>query len=553
MKRSLLSLMTVAVVGLLMSACSSPQKMVDAANQVQPKCEPEVLECVADNIDARYSLTFPEKYFHPKGVLEIIPVLVYEGGEEVGPSKWLQGESVSDNYQVIPQTGGNFTQAVQFKYKDGMQVAHLELRAKLHYKGKSVDFPVPYKVADGTIITYKLVEMQGAAALAADAYKKSYTQTKEAQINYLINSSQVRSQQLTKEDIKALEQFLADVDKDAKKKATGTDIVSYASPDGPVDLNTKLSADRGKTAKAALDQATKKVKTKGPVNITSKGEDWDGFQQMVSSSNIQDKELVLRVLSMYSDPVVRDREIKNMSKVYQVLADKVLPELRRSKLVATVEVANYSDQELTNMVSQNNMEALDVEALLYAATLVQDDATKLKVLNKAAEKYNDWRAYNNIAYINLNQGKLAEAKAAMAKVTATNDIVNNNNAVIALREGRTDDASALFAKSSSAQSKENQGAISILKGTYPDAVSKLAGTNTFNEALANVLVKDYTKATNILKNLNTPKAAYLRAVIAARNGNASQVSSEIKTAYNDATLKARAAKDIEFAKVKSSL
>jgi len=551
MKRSLFSVMTIAAVGLLMSACSSPEKMVSAADQVKPKCDPAVLECVADNIDARYSLTFPEKYFHPKGVLEIIPVLTYEGTEQVGPSKWLQGESVSDNYQVVPKTGGNVSQAVQFKYQEGMQVASLELRAKLHYNGKVIPFPAPYKVADGTIITYKLVEMEGVAELAANAYRKSYTETKEAQINYLVNSSQVRSQQLSRTDVKALEKFLADADKDAKRKISGTDIVSYASPDGPIDLNTKLSADRGKTARTALEQATKKVKDKGPVNLTSKGEDWDGFRDLVSASSIQDKELILRVLSMYSDPVVREREIKNMSKVYLILADKVLPDLRRSRLVASVEVINYTDQELVTMVSQNNVEALDVEALLYVATLVTDDATKLSVLNKAAEKFNDWRAHNNIAFIYLEQGKTADAKAAMAKISTDNDVVNNNNGVIALREGRIDEAGALFAKS--AQGKANAAVISILKGSYPDAVSKLAGANTFNEALASVLVQDYAKATNILRNLETPKAAYLRAVVAARNGNASQLSSELQKAYSDASLRARAQKDIEFAKFKNAL
>ncbi len=555
MKRSLFNLFIVVMLGSLITACSSPDKMVKEAAKVQKSCDPAMLEARADVIDARYTLMFPADYFHPKGVLEVIPVLVYNGQEEVGESKWLQGESVNDNYTVIPKTGGSTSQPVQFKYKEGMEKAELSLRVKLHYKGKATDFPEPFKLADGTVITYKLAETTGVPVLAADAYQKAYTQTQKAQIKYLIGSSTVRSSELSGAEIKALKSFLAEADKDAKRQIAGVDIQAYASPDGPLNVNEKLSADRGKTAKSALDKATRKIKNKGAVNTTQTAEDWDGFRELVSASSIQDKDLILRVLSMYTDPVVREREIKNMSRVYDILADKVLPELRRAQMTASVNVQNYSDQELRDMVAQNNIEGLDVEALLYTATLHDDEQTKMDLYNKAAQKYNDWRAYNNMAYLYLGQNKVADAKSAMAKITTVNDVVKNNNGVVALRENRIDDAAKLFAEANAlAQARANAGTVAIVKGQYADAVSKLANTGSFNEALANVLVKDYTKASNVLKNLDGGKPAYLRAVIAARNGNASQVASELKDAYaKDASLKAKAQKDIEFAKFPSAI
>ena len=232
-----------------------------------------------------------------------------------------------------------------------------------------------------------------------------------------------------------------------------------------------------------------------------------------------------------------------------------MPELRRASLVTNVTVQNYTDQELSDFVAQNNVEGLDVEALLYAATLVTDNATKVSLYDKAAEKFGDWRAYNNLAYVYLSDGKLANAKAALAKITTTNDIVKNNNGAVALREGRIDDAAKLFTEAGRLPAAtQNAAVIAILKGNYPEAVSKLASTSSFNAALANVLVQDYNKASNILKNVTTAKASYLKAVIAARNGNGSQVASELKDAYaKDASLKARAQKDIEFAKFQSNI
>ncbi|MDR0668016.1 MAG: hypothetical protein LBF90_05295 [Prevotellaceae bacterium] len=554
MRKSLIILGVAATSGVFVSACSSPDKMIEAASQIQTQCEPAVLEARADVIDARYTITFPAKYFHPKAIVEITPVLVYEGGEEVAVSKWLQGENVTENHTVIPKTGGNATQAVQFTYKEGVEAAHLELRAKLHYKNKTTAFPVSLKLADGTIVTYKLVETDGVAVLAPDAYQKVYTETREAQIKYVINSAVVRPSELSKTDIKALESFLAEAEKDERKQTKGTDIIAYASPDGPLDLNTGLSSNRGKTAKDALSKATKKIKEQGAINVSSIAEDWDGFRDMVAESSVPDKDLILRVLSMYTDPIVREREIKNMSKVYQILADKVLPELRRARVVTRIDVNNYTDAELRELVNQNNIEALDVEALLYAATLVEDNDARITLYAKAAEKFDDWRAYNNLAYAYLAASRTDDAKRALANITEENDIVNTNNGVVALREGRIADAERLLISIATPEARASLGAIAIIKGNYADAGAKLANTGSFNEALVGVLGKDYDKASNILKNIDSAKGHYLNAVIAARKGNASQVSGELQSAYaKDASLKGRAQKDIEFAKFRENI
>ncbi|MDR1680726.1 MAG: hypothetical protein LBS12_02955 [Prevotellaceae bacterium] len=555
MKRNVILLLgAVTLSGMMGSSCTNPNKMIEAASGIEVKCDPAVLEARADVIDARYTITFPEKYFHPKALVEITPVLIYDGGEEAAEPKWLQGENVTENHTVIPKTGGNATQTVQFAYKPGMESAQLLLRATLHYKGKTTPFLAPFKLADGTVVTYQLVDTDGVTVLAPDAYQKVYTETREAQIKYVINSAVVRQSELSKTDIKALESFLAEAEKDTRKQPKGTDIIAYASPDGPLELNTGLSSNRGQTAKDALAKATKKIKDPGAVNVSSIAEDWDGFRELVSGANVPDKELILRVLSMYTDPIVREREIRSMSKVYQILADKVLPELRRARLVAQVDVSNYTDAELIALANQNNLDALDVEALLYVATLVSDNATKLNVYGKAAQKFNDWRAYNNLACVYLSEARTADAKAALANITEENDIVKNNNGVVALREGRIDNAERLLIGVATPQARENMGAIAIIKGNYADAVTKLNGTGSLNEALAGVLVKNYDKASNILKNVDSAKAHYLNAVIAARNGNASQVASELQSAYaKDASLKARAQKDVEFAKYKDRI
>ena len=547
MKKSFITFLSVAIACLAIVSCSNPSKMVKESQMVSVQTTPKVLEVVADEITATYSINFPEGYFHPKAIMEVIPVLVYEGGEIAAPAYKLQGEKITDNFKVIPLAGTKATNTVKFAYKPGMEVSHLELRVSIWNKNKKIDFPAPYKLADGAITTYKLVDKSGITAYAPYDYKKVIAEKKETQILYKINSSVVRPKELTKAEIKEFEKFLAEVEKDGKRAVKSTDILAYASPDGSEALNSKLSTNRSETASAAFKKITKKAPVKAPVNITTVAEDWDGFQELVSQSNMTDKDLILRVLSMYSDPVVREREIKNMSKVFRTLADKVLPELRRARFVANVDYTNYSDEELVEL-SKTNIDIMDVEALLYTATLVDDVNAKIKIYSKAGEKFKCDRAYNNLAALYLDNGKQTEAIIALSKVVnKTSEYYYNNAGVIALRDGNLAKAKEMLTKSSLPVAKQNFAVIDILEGRYNEAATKLAGTGDSNEGLAYILTNQLDKASKII-TCKCARSSYLRAVIAARNGNMSDVAKELKTVYENAGLKARSQKDIEFAK-----
>ena len=346
MKKNLFKILSVAFIGLAILSCSNPSKMAKDAQLVSVQNNPKVLEVIADEITATYTMNFPEGYFHPKAILEVVPVLVYQGGEVAAPAFKLQGEKVTDNYQAVPLAGGKASNTVKFAYKPGMEQSHLELRVAVWNKQKKIEFPSALKLADGANITYKLVHSAGTTALAPYDYKKTLSEKKETQILYEINSSVVRPKELTKEEIKEFKNFLAEVEKDNRREIKSTNIVAYASPDGSIDLNSKLSDKRGETAKKAFDKITEKAPIAAPVNVSTIAEDWEGFQELVAASTIQDKELILRVLSMYSDPMVREREIKNMSKVFKTLAEKILPELRRARFIANIDYSNYNDEEL---------------------------------------------------------------------------------------------------------------------------------------------------------------------------------------------------------------
>ena len=546
MKKNLIKILSFAIMGVLIASCSNPAKMAKNAQLVGTNCNPAILEVIADEITATYELSFPEKYFHPKAILEVVPVLVYQGGEAVAPAFKLQGEKITDNYRVIPVSGGKASNTVKFAYVPGMEKSRLELRVAVWNKLKKTDFPAPYKLADGANITYKLVNASGYTAIAPNQYQKIIREQKETQIMYLVNKSDVRNSELTKAEIKEFEQFLAAIDKDERRVVNKTDIIAYASPEGPIDLNTKLSDNRSTTAKTAFDKIAKNVPA-APINVASVGEDWDGFQELVAASTIQDKELILRVLSMYSDPMVREREIKNMSVVFKTLADKILPELRRARMIANIDYTNYTDEELIDL-TKTNIEIMDEQALLYAGTLVTDAAIKETLYKKAGDKFGSDAGYLNLAAVYAGGKKIAEAKSALSNVKDKNSAYYNNNAgVIALQEKNYTEAANLFAKSNLKESRYNEGVIDILGGKYTSAASKLAGEGFHNEVLAYLLTNQVDKAAAVQIH-ECARCAYFRAIIAARRGNAAEVAKQMEIINTDGALKARAANDIEFAR-----
>lgn len=553
MKINFLKSLGFALLGLMIVSCSNPSKMAKYASQVTTECNPQVLEAKAGKIKATYTVKFPAKYFVKKAILDITPVLVYQGGEVAAPVLTLQGEKVLENNAVVSyENGGSVSKDIEFNYVPGMEKATLELRATVSNasKSKSYAYPVPFKIADGTNTTYMLACTKGVPSFEADNYQKIINEKGESQILYLINSADVRNNQLKTSEIKEFEEFLKKTKADERRTIVSNNIIAYASPDGVFNKNEKLSENRAKSAKTAFVKTiTKKVDVKDiPLNVSQISEDWEGFQDLVSNSDIPDKDLILRVLSMYSDPNVREREIRNMSNVFQILADKVLPALRRARFIADVQYKNWTDAELTQIID-DNIDQLDEEGLLYGATLFEQEASQVTIYKKAAEKYNSSRAYNNMAALYLKQGKTADAKAALAKMSNKSASYYNNMGVAALQEKDLAKAAEYLAKSDLKEAKYNMGAVNILTGNYPQAVSNLNGSNSFNEALANVLTNNLPKASSILKGADCHYAAYLRAVIAARGGNASEAKAQLEIAKKEAALATRAQNDIEFAKL----
>ena len=534
--------LSVAILSIAAAACSSPEKMAEMAENVTVKCEPAVLEVVAGEIDATVSVTYPEGYFHKKAILEVTPVIVYEGGEAAMEPFVFQGESVKDNYEVVPSAGATVTKKVHFHYAPGMEKSYLELRGVVKHKSKSIDMPTK-KVADGANTTYMLVNKDGALDLKADNYQEIIKQTAEGQILYTINSSTVRNNQLSSQSIKDFQAALDEIKANERKTLVGTDVVAYASPDGKEDQNSKLSDNRSKSAEKAFAKVTKKHPVDGPVNVSSVGEDWEGFQALVAESNLEDKDLIIRVLSMYSDPAVREKEIKNMSAVYTTLAKEVLPELRRARFIANVEYKNYTSEELLKLVDEN-IDVLDETALLRAATLVNDAAAKVALYKKAVEKFNSANGQYNLAVVYIQDGKLAEAKAALAKCAKDADW-NNAMGVVALREGNNAEAANYFKAANNASAKANLAVIDVLNGDYKAAAAKLAGQKGCNVVLVALLNGDLAAAANTTCKCAT--ASYVKAIAAARQGNAEAVKANLEAASKDEALAARAAKDIEFA------
>ena len=534
--------MLAAVLGIAAVSCGSPEKMAEMAENVIVKCEPAVLEVRGGSIDATVSVTYPEDYFHPKAILEVTPVIVYEGGEQAMEPFMFQGEKVKDNYDVVPSDGTTITRNVHFTYVPGMEKCYLELRGTASYKAKSADLPSK-KVADGANTTYMLVCQKGKVDLKADGYQEVIKQTAEGQILYNINSADVRSNQLRSQSIKDFQAALDEIKANERKTLTGTDIVAYASPDGKEADNAKLSNKRSASAEKAFKQVTKKHEVAGDVNVTSVAEDWEGFQELVAASDLADKDLIIRVLSMYSDPAVREKEIKNMSSVYSSLAKDILPELRRARFIANVEFQNYSNDELLQLIEEN-IDVLDETALLRAATLVKDNDQKIELYKKAADKFNSNAAQYNLAVTYLNMNENGKAKRALDKCAQDGDW-NNAMGVIALREGEYAQANRYFAAAGTDAAKENMAVIDILNGGYKEAAAKLAGKDSFNAALVALLNGNNAPAASFKGEC--AKSAYLRAVAAARQGNAAAVESNLAVAKKNEKLAERAAKDIEFA------
>ena len=543
MKRTLKFLAAAAMI-VAAASCASIEKMAKMAENVKVACEPGVLEVVDNSIDPVVSVTYPADYFHPKAILEVTPVIVYEGGEAKMAPIVYQGEKVKDNYKAVSSAGQTVKERLHFDYVPGMEKSRLELRGVARYGNKAVTLPVK-KVADGANTTYMLVKRDGFITPKADAYQDVISSTAEGQIKYLVNSADVRNSELKGQSVR---EFLAAIDQinaDERTSIKSTEILAYASPEGPEGKNNELADKRSASARKAWNEFAKKHNAANP-EVKSLGEDWEGFQKLVRESDIQDKELILRVLSMYSDPAVRESEIRNMSQVFTALKGEVLPELRRARLIANVEYQNYTSEELLNLLD-NNADVLDEEALLRTATLVKDDAQKEEIYKKAVSRFGSDRAQFNLAALYLAQDKNDKAEQALAKVHTSDADVLNAKGIIALRNEDYTTAENYFRNAKTPDAQKNLGIVQILSGKYEEAAKTLADVKgcCHNTVLAYILTDQLTKAKNAA-HCKDQKVTYLKAIIAARQGDAAGVRENMGK-ITDKSLLSRAKNDIEFA------
>ena len=544
------------LVALLVLAFSSCSKMGELSPDYFTT-NPEVLEAIGGKVPVTITGKFPEKYFKKNATVEVTPVLRWEGGEAKGQPATFQGEKVQGNDQTISyKAGGTYTMKASFDYVPEMAKSELYLDFKIK-KGKK-EYTIPsVKIADGVIATSELPTVNSAnAALAPDAFQRIIKQAKEAQIMFLIQQANLRASELKSEGLKDFNKQVVTVAGDTKNyKLNNIEVSAYASPDGGVKLNTTLAENRQNNTEKYLNKELKKGKIETTVDTKYTAQDWDGFQELVSKSNIQDKDLILRVLSMYNDPEQRETEIKNISSVYKTLADEILPQLRRARLTANYDVIGRSDEEI-NEAFDTDAKVLSANELLYAATLTNDKARQEAIYKKTTELYpNDFRAYNNLGMMAYANGDFTTAENYF-KQAASKDAnapeVNTNLGYIELVKGNVANAETYLSKSTGANTaNEALGNLYIKQGQYDRAVQAFGDTKTNSAALAQILAKDYNKAKNTLNAVKNPDAYtdYLMAIVGARTNNADLVKTSMaKVAQKDATLAAKAQIDREFAK-----
>jgi tetratricopeptide (TPR) repeat protein len=553
-------LSAVVVAALFVTSCNPLKKMKDKQSLVKYEVKPSPLEMHNGEVAVEITVKYPAKFFNKKAVLVLTPTLKYEGGETPMEAKTLQGEGIKENNQVVKfAEGGNITYTGKVAYKDEMMRSDLIVKAVGKLKGK--DVPIgEIKIADGINVTPLLVDKSPKVYIGADQFQRVTMQSKDAEILYLINSSNLRSTELSKAEVKALKEYMKKLKGNERASVKGMEINAYASPDGSEKLNDNLSKGRKSSSERFLKDEIKKDKLQDVaksdmLKTLATAEDWDGFKALMEASNVQDKELVLRVLSMYSDPVVREKEIKNIAKAWTEIKTSVLPKLRRAKLAVKADITGYSDEEMVQ-IANSNMDTLNMEELLYAATLVQDLDKKLALYQKAAAKYpSDFRGQNNVGCILIKMKKIDEAKAALeaAKAIQDNDIVKNNMGCIAMLEGDMAKAEEIFTSAAAAGDVPNYnlGTISIIKGKYDAAVNFFGSQTGFNAALAKVLNKQYDAALSALGGIKEDDAKnyYLKAIIYVKSDKTDDVFNNLRTAVaKDGALKAYAKKDVEFLK-----
>lgn len=546
--RNLLKTTTALLLAVLVSSCACRLKPLNgSAAQV----DPNPLTLVGTQIPGQVRLTLPAKWCHKRAIVNITPELRYSGTSVTGQTVTIQGENVRDNYQTISyERGGSVIVPFAFDYKPGMEQSDLYLTFTATVKGKKVNLPA-IKVARGTIMTAGLASISDITpALARDAFQRVIKEQYTADLKFLINRAEVRAAELNKREVKDW-QDVVDNAYQVPNQEVDIEIQAYASPDGAQDLNERLSAQRERNTSSVI--ARKLGNKKIEVNAHYTAEDWDGFQKLLEASNIQDKELVLRVLSMYPDPEDREREIRNLSHVFTQLADEILPELRRSRLNANVRIIGKSDDELKMFMAQRPGR-LTIEEILYTATLYDNAKDQMNAYQQATQLYpKDYRAYNNIGTLYLAQGNYEQAAKyfAQAQKIQPNAASNMNEALLALDRGDLATAQRLMGSAVEVpEAGQGIGFLQMHEGKYADAVRSFGNTPSNALAIAQIMQGQYADATRTLAAVAQPngETAYLKAVVAARTNDLQGLISNLRSAIaQDSSYALRAQRDLEFA------
>ena len=543
----------------IMSSCS---KLGDLSAD-NFKVTPTPLEAVGGDVAATINGVFPEKYMKKKAVVTVTPVLKYEGGEALGQSATFQGEKVEGNgTEISYKVGGTYTMKTNFKYVPAMIKSDLYARFEAKLGKKTVSVP-EVKIGYGVLSTSELLgRCTITASTAPDAFQRVIEQKQEANIKFLIGQANLRTSELSSVSIQDLVKILKEInDMQEERALQSIEVSAYASPDGSFDLNEKLAEKRQDVSSNYLGKQLKKINMDAEVDTKFTAEDWEGFQELVSKSNLQDKDVILRVLSMYQDPEEREQQIRNMSSVFTEIADGILPELRRARLIVNYEVIGRSDEQIIEQFAQDASK-LSVEELLYGGNMLVEDATTRKQwYEKTIEIYpNDYRAYNNLAQLAIMEGNLTTAQNWLQKAKAVNakaSEVNANMAIIAIKNDDIQKAETLMGQASGSDTfNEVLGNLNIAKGNFAQAQQNLAQTQTNSAALSQILNKDYAAAQKTLAAIKTPDAttSYLKAVLAARTSDTGALKSNLKVAIaSDSSLKERAANDLEFAKYQNTI
>lgn len=557
MQKNVVLFMSAAAL-LALSSCSSKLGALSADNF---SVNPNPLETEAGKVPTTINGKFPEKYMKKKAVVTVTPELRYADGKTAkGNGATFQGEKVAGNNQTIQyKVGGNYTMNTSFDYVPEMQKSDLYLTFDAYVGKKKVNVP-EVKVATGVISTsefYKKTLASDGACIAPDSFQRVKAQKQEAEIKFLINQANLRKSEMKNNSVKEFVQMLKKINSDREGlNIKNVEVAAYASPEGGVKFNDKLASKRQNTSEKYVKQTLKKTKVNTDVDARYTAQDWDGFQKLVAASNLQDKDVILRVLSMYQDPQEREQQIRNMSAGFRELADGILPELRRSRLIINYETIGRSDDQIKEQYNADPTK-LSADELLYAAALEDNADKKEAIYKKTAEIYpNDNRAFNNVAALEFAKGNNDAAKEYLAKaVNAKSDAAeaNANKGLVALLEGNTAEAQNHIAKATGANDLNKAlGALNIANGKYAQAEQNFNGVNSNTAALAQILNKNYAGAISTLNGVKnkTGVTDYLLAIANARQGNNDAASSYLKSALQkDPSLASYAANDLELINV----